>query len=200
MEMRIAALAARIRHMDDPTARWMILVVGPVRYGKSTLTRYISRRLGVTPVAFGDAIRERARALGLPADRASWQRVGERWVDEDPRGLSDTVLAPVREQPLVVVDGVRHWTVYDLLRSLAGDRHVALIYVDADLATRRARLEADGVCGAAAEEVLAHSTETELPMLRAAADIVADGTGGAGPVQEALMNLMKAGGLSQNNR
>src|SRR5258706_552105 len=83
--------------------------------------------------------------------------------------------APGAGQALVVVDGGRPRPVYALLRARAAGRRVVLVYVDADAGTRRKRLARDGIGAAATERVLAHSTETELPWLRSAADIVADG-------------------------
>lgn len=185
--------------MGAKTVRSMVLVAGPVRAGKSTLARDIAERLGGMLVGFGDAVRQRTLALGLPAERASWQEVGERWVDEDSEGLCDTVLAPIAGQALVVVDGVRHRHVYDLLRARAAGRRVVLVYVDADAGTRRKRLARDGIGAAATERVLAHSTETELPWLRSAADIVADGTSSAEQVLAALRALI-SGGRDQNSR
>ena len=198
--MCILARAAKIWHMGEPAPRWLVLIAGPIRSGKSTLARYIAERFGGMPVGFGDAIRERTLALGLPSERASWQQVGERWVAEDPEGLCDAVLAPARDQPLVVVDGVRHRHVCDLLRAREGGRQVVLVYVDADLSIRRARLERDGTRGSAADRILAHSTETELPLLRAISDIVADGTGSAERVLEELRELLTDGGPGQNRR
>jgi dephospho-CoA kinase len=99
----------------------------------------------------------------------------------------------------VVVDGVRHRYVYHLLLERAARRRVVLICVDADVATRRERLRHDGLTGSAVEEVLVHSTEVELPWLRAVADMVADGTGSSEPVL-AAMRAMMADGRAQNSR
>jgi cytidylate kinase len=172
---------------------WMILIAGPVRSGKSTLARRVADRFGGIRVGFGDAVRQRAQALGLPDERGFWQQVGEEWVARDPGGLCDAVLAPTAGQALVVVDGVRHRSIHDLLRERVGSRRVVLVFVDADVRVRRDRLASDGIGYEAMDQVLGHSTETELPWLRERADIVGEGTGDAAPVLSALEALITGG-------
>jgi D-serine deaminase-like pyridoxal phosphate-dependent protein len=69
---------------------------------------------------------------------------------------------------IVVVDGVRHVAIDDALRKIA-DRYV-LVYVEVDEKTRRERLGSEEN-----RELLAgwdrHPTETDLPRLRARADL-----------------------------
>ncbi len=162
--------------MAQPTDRWMILIAGPVRSGKSTLAKRIAEQFGGMRVGFGDAIRRRAQALGLPDERTFLQQVGQEWVNKDPGGLCDTVLAPSTGEALVVVDGVRHRQVHSLLRARAQDRHVMTVFVDAEVRVRRDRLALDGISEEASDRVLNHSTEKELPWLRGTADILVDGT------------------------
>jgi len=164
--------------MGELAGQWMVLVAGPVRSGKSTLAGRIAERFGGMRVGFGDAVRQRTLELGLPAGRTSWQQVGAQWVAEDPEGMCDAVLANAAGQAVVVVDGVRHQHIYELLRTRAGSRRVVLVYVDADIGVRRQRLALDGLGAADIAQILGHSTEAELPGLRDAADMVADGTNG----------------------
>ncbi len=185
--------------MAQAARHWMILIAGPVRSGKSTLARRIAERFSGTRVGFGDAVRQRTQTLGLPDERSSWQQVGEEWVARDPEGLCDAVLAPTAGQSLVVVDGVRHRSVHDLLRARAEGRRVVLVFVDAQVSVRRDRLASDGISDEAMGLVLSHSTETELPWLRDRADIVADGTGDAELVLGALEALI-TGACSQKSR
>jgi cytidylate kinase len=172
---------------------------GPVRSGKSTLARSLVERFGGVRVGFGDAVRQRTVALGLPDERRFWQQVGEDWVASDPEGLCNAVLASTAGQARVVVDGVRHWHVYGLLRARPDDRRVILAFVDADVQARRARLARDGITAATVDSVLHHSTEKELLRLREVADIVLDGTKDVKhvlPVLEALLT----GDQDQNSR
>lgn len=154
----------------------MILIAGSMRSGKSTLASGIIERFGGMKVGFGDAVRERAQALGLPNERRWLQQVGEEWVAQDPGGLCDAVLAPSLGEAVVVVDGVRHQHVHSLLRARAHGRRVVLVFVDADMRVRRDRLGFDGIGNEAIDQVVRHSTEQETPLLRDAADIVVDGT------------------------
>jgi predicted kinase len=187
--------------MALPANQRMILIAGPVRSGKSTLAKHVVERFGGIRVGFGDAVRQRTRMLGLPDERSFWQQVGEEWVTSDAEGLCDATLAPAAEETLVVVDGLRHRSVYDLLRARAGGRRVVLVFVDADVSVRRDRLAADriSVSDAAIGQVLTHSTEAELPWLRGRADIVTDGTRDASLVLDALAALIADGG-SKNSR
>lgn len=183
--------------MTESTSLWMILIAGPVRSGKSTLGRRIAERFDGRLVGFGDAVRQRTRTMELPEERGSWQQVGEDWVARDPEGLCDSVLAPTAGEALVVVDGVRHRSIYCRLRVRAAGGLV-LVFVDADESVRRYRLALDGIGDEAIGQVLSHSTEAELPWLRDKADIVADGTRNATHVLIALETLITGDG--QNNR
>jgi cytidylate kinase len=185
--------------MTQPAEQWMMLIAGPVRSGKSTLARRVAERFGGIRVGFGDAVRKRTQTLGLPDERSFWQQVGEDWVSRDPRGLCDAVLASAAGEALVVVDGLRHRSVHDLLLARAERQRVVLVFVDADVSVRRDRLASDGISGEAMGQVLSHSTEAELAWLRDRADIVADGTGDAAQVLLALGALINGGG-GQNSR
>lgn len=188
-----------MQRMPQPGGRWMVLIAGPVRSGKSTLARCIAERFDGICVGFGDAVRRRTLALGLAANRSAWQQVGEEWAAGDPGGLCDAVLAAAAGSARVVVDGVRHRHIRDLLLARAGDRPAVLVYVHADMHVRRARLGRDGMSGTAMDRVLSHSTEKELPWLRDAADVVADGTADPEQVLTALERLI-SGGAGHNSR
>ncbi|SRR6266496_1222905 len=179
--------------MAQLTNQWMILIAGPTRSGKSTLAKSIAERFGGVRVGFGDAVRRRVQALGLPIERRFLQQVGEDWVARDPGGLCDAVLTPSAGEAVVVVDGVRHRSVHGLLRARAQGRRAVLVFVDADVLVRRARLALDGINDEAIDEVLNHSTEKELPLLREAADIVVDGTRDTTQALVALEALIAGG-------
>lgn len=151
---------------------------GPIRSGKSTVAVAIADALDAQRVGFGDAVRDRVRQQHLPDKRRSWQQVGEQWVEADPVGLCDLVLAPVLSSARLVVDGVRHESVWSILRSRFSDRRLVLAYVHASEEALRHRLAADGLDAASVNDVLYHSTEHDLPKMRAAADVVVDGEQG----------------------
>jgi dephospho-CoA kinase len=184
--------------MAQLTDQWMILVAGPIRSGKSTLAGHIVGRFGGVRVSFGDAVRRRVKALGLPDERRLLQQVGEEWVAHDPEGLCDAVLMPSAGEVMVVVDGVRHQHVQDLLRAQSQGRRVIMVFVHVNIHVRRDRLIMDGISDEIIDRVLSHSTEKELPLLREAAEIVVDGTMDTTPVLVALEALM-ADGENQNS-
>ena len=170
--------------------RWMVLIAGPMRSGKSTFAHHVVGQFGGVRVSFGGAIRRRALALGRTAGRTSLQQVGEQWVANDPAGLCDDVMAPVAGRPQVVVDGVRHMHVYNLLKARAKNRRVMLVFVDTDPDIRRVRLRADEADDATVNAIMAHSTESELPFLRDVADLVIDGAGNAAWALSALAAML----------
>lgn len=154
---------------------WVVLVSGPIRSGKSTVAVALADALDARRVGFGDAVRERVRQLHLPDKRRSWQQIGEQWVEADPVGLCDVVLASVLSSPRLVVDGVRHQSVLSILRARFSDRRLVLAYVHAGENTIRHRLAADGLNSASVDDVLYHSTEHSLTEMKASADIMVDG-------------------------
>jgi dephospho-CoA kinase len=155
----------------------MVLISGPARSGKSTFAGHVGQLFGGVRVSFGDAVRRRALALGLASDRSSLQQIGERWVADDPAGLCDEVIASVAEQPRLVVDGVRHMEIYQLLQMRAEGRRVVLVFIETASSIRRIRLGKGGVDdAAAANAIMAHSTESELPSIRRVADLIVDGS------------------------
>ncbi|MFI0409202.1 AAA family ATPase [Actinomadura sp. 3N508] len=168
----------------------MVIVAGSVRSGKSTFARRVVDRSGGVCVGFGDVVRSRAAELGLPAERRSWQHVGEEWVRSDPVGLCEQVLSPVVHAPRIIVDGVRHIEVYALLVRRAQGRKTVLVFVDAEPRIRRRRLLRDAFDQPGLDEIMAHSTESELPELRGMADLLVDGTGDSTPALSALATLL----------
>lgn len=175
------------------------MIAGQVRSGKSTLARHLAERYDGLRVGFGDLVRQRTSTLGLPDERRFWQQVGEQWVAGDPGGLCDMVLTSVEGRPTVILDGVRHAHIYSLLKARAAGRRPVLIFVDTEMDVCRDRLASDGMDEDIIDQVLGHSTESELPLLRRVADFVVDGTQDAAEVFVILDALIGSGG-DQNSR
>lgn len=181
-----------------PASGWVIMIAGRVRSGKSTLARHLAARYDGLRVGFGDLVRQRTSLLGLPGERRFWQQVGEQWVTADSAGLCDAAMAPAEGSPIVIVDGVRHEHIYRMLKARAAGRRPVLIFVDTAMEVCRFRLASDGVTEEVIDEVLGHSTESELPLLRRSADFVVDGTRDAAEALVVLDDLI--GGAGQNSR
>jgi hypothetical protein len=84
-------------------------------------------------------------------------------------------MAPLAEQPRIVIDGVRHIVIHRLLRMRAVDRRTVLVYIETPSAIRRMRLAEDGTDIATIDTIMAHSTESELPLIHESADLIVDG-------------------------
>jgi hypothetical protein len=149
----------------------------------------IAERLGGRVAAFGDYVRYLAAAAGEGSDRASLQQVGQRKVEAGSTEFVREFLswaAPVHDMPLVI-DGVRHAVVDQLLRTWASElnRDYILVVLQTDLQARAERRS--GGDAEALRRMDEHPVEREAwETLPALADIVVDGTGGAEQVIERI--------------
>jgi thymidylate kinase len=162
-----------------------IALAGGAGSGKSTVAAEIAARLGGRVAAFGDYVRHLAASAGESPDRTSLQRVGQSSVEAGPADFVRDFLswaAPTSELPLVI-DGVRHAAVDEVLRAWASaqNRTYILIILDTDIRTRAARRS--GGEEEALRRIDGHPVEREawatLPEL---AEIVVDGSGSAAEV------------------
>jgi dephospho-CoA kinase len=149
-------------------------VSGAIGAGKSSLAAEVASQANAERVSFGDFVRETAAERGIPDDRETLQDLGANLLDE--WGADEFTARVVGDRTgIVIVDGVRHVVVDDSLRKLAD--HYLLVFVDVDDDVRRQRLDERDEDAANIEQVDSHSTEQDLPQLRARADVVVDSTG-----------------------
>jgi cytidylate kinase len=148
-------------------------IAGRIAAGKSELAKRLVSIVG-DRTSFGGYVRQVAFERGLSDDREDLQQLGEQLLDElGAREFTDRVLATVAG-PNYVVDGVRHLAVSDALA--ARDDQYLLVFVELDDATRRQRLETREGQTVDLAALDKHSTERELPLLRARADLVVSGS------------------------
>jgi cytidylate kinase len=149
-------------------------VSGPARSGKSTVAKGVAAATGGDRVSFGDYVRRIAVDRGFPERRQQLQALGQELLDElGPDEFTARVLADTEEAATLVVDGVRHLSVNDVLARRA-DRYL-LVFVELDQGVRRSRLEELEGDSLDLSGVDDHSTECEAPALRGLADLVLDG-------------------------
>jgi dephospho-CoA kinase len=151
----------------------LLLFGGPIGSGKSTLAALAAKRLGCERVSFSAALLEIAAKHGLRPNRSVLQNLGQKVVAEEPEALIRTVLTRgnwVHGRALVI-DGIRHRSIFDRLRADVAPDRVCLIYVKAHPELRRARvLREEGLDRLALWE--SHKVESEIPDLEAVADRV----------------------------
>ena len=122
--------------------------------------------------SFGDMVRAVARSRGLDDSRAVLQAIGEECETSDATGLCQAVLDAAgwsSGKPLVV-DGVRHVRILEILKSPVSPQAVVFVYLEAKEDFRRTRLQERVGCETDSLTVAeAHSTEhaviTRLPHL-----------------------------------
>jgi dephospho-CoA kinase len=147
---------------------------GGIASGKSSLSTAVSEALGWPRTSFGSYIRYVASQSGLEPTRENCQRIGEHLIEQDAHNLCKSVLAQASWSlgaPLVI-DGIRHLQVADLLTVMVRPSLFILIFVELPRADREIRLKnRDGV-SQPLERLEHHSTETQASDLLARADLV----------------------------
>lgn len=155
----------------------VLCIAGGIGSGKSSLARSISEELGWERVSFGDHVKAVAVREGLPTDRQTLQRVGEDLVRSHLKRFCREVLSSAGWSPgrNLVIDGVRHLEVLDVLRQLVKPQDLRLVFVEVSTVERQRRLveRSEVVDFLAAEQ---HSTEAQRDLLKAKADLILDET------------------------
>lgn len=156
----------------------IICIAGAIASGKSTLSKALETALNARAVGFGDYIRERARESGADAsDRKQLQDLGQELVEEDPQLFVDKVLTWAGHRPsaTIILDGVRHLSVWRALQQRATSEPVWLLFLQVGDDERRRRARGRGFNAQEISEMEAHPAECDVPALQAVADLVLDG-------------------------
>lgn len=157
-----------------------VALAGAVGSGKSTLGRMLAERMNGEVASFGDFVRHIATQRGITHDRHSLQALGQSRIDENPAAFVAEFLVWAAPKPgkLLVIDGVRHAAVDDILREWSREvgRSYYLILIDASLAERAKRRHSGNEVEA--RRVDEHRVEREtVCTLPSVADLVVDGDG-----------------------
>lgn len=151
----------------------LVGIAGPIAAGKSDLAKTLAAHRVGTRASFGGYVRRVARERGVADERDELQRLGEPLLAElGAVEFTERALAGIAA-PDLVVDGVRHVAVSDALA--ARPVRYLLVFVELDDERRRARLEAREGYPVDLATLDGHSTEREVPLLRARADLVVGG-------------------------
>lgn len=88
----------------------VICLAGGIATGKTTLAQTLIDRWPNSSIrSFGIVVRDRARALGLPLDRASLQQVGTGLIAHGWAAFCDLLLADLpAELDVLIIEGIRH--------------------------------------------------------------------------------------------
>ena len=160
---------------------WPILAfAGRIASGKSGLARTLGEHLGVPVASFPDYVRRLAShstTIGTEPPRVLLQKIGAD-LAADPVAFCDDVIGSVANwmpSEALIVDGIRHLTIWQSLKDRFRNRPTYLIYVDSGAARRESLLRVEGYSSTAINQMATDSTENDLHWdLAAAADVVLD--------------------------
>jgi dephospho-CoA kinase len=164
---------------EDAMKNTVIAFSGGIKSGKSTVSSAVAEALGCPRVSFGSYVRTITQLRGLKESRENWQAVGESLIKEDLRQFCAGVLAQSSWEPggALVVDGVRHVEVAQMLKRMVAPSGLRLVYIEADDASREQRHRETSPDEPPLVQLEAHSTEVQVKgELRCLADLVVDGT------------------------
>jgi dephospho-CoA kinase len=170
---------------------------GSIGSGKSSVSRAFAQAIKAGWNSFGDTVRRVAGEKGVEPSRQNLQEIGARLVSEDATSFCQRVVREASATSLghVVIDGIRHKKMIEMLRATVAPRRLVCIFVDCQIEERLARLkQRDGLSEEQLMKFQSHSTEIEVEgQLREVADLVLNNSG---PVERALRELQVWAGKS----
>jgi cytidylate kinase len=146
------------------TRRLIIALSGLPGTGKTTLGRALANLTGGKLLSFGDHVRTLAERAGRPLERSELQAIGDAAVAADPRSFVNDALAGLDNHwNVLILDGVRHVSVFEALKQFAGQHGVALrlIHLATSAEVRRNRLRERGVSRHDANTAERHPVEAD---------------------------------------
>lgn len=156
----------------------IIGIAGGVGAGKTTFALSLAAELGGISTSFGDYIRSEAIRQSLGTSREELQSIGESLIQSiGYEALLRRVLTQAgwNGMGILVLEGVRHLQIANLLRKTMPDHHVVLVFLALDGDARTRRVSEREAMNIDIGTVDAHPTEKEVPLLRDVADLVLDG-------------------------
>ncbi len=177
----------------------VVAFAGPIGSGKSNLSTRVATLLGWPRVSFGDYIRKVARENHQnEGDRAVLQKLGQALILSSTEEFVKNVLAEGgnwREQGNLIVDGLRHVEVRQLLLKLSAPNAFKLVFLSLDETTRRQRAQTEKATPI--PQLIRYDqdiTEAQIPrILPQYADITIDN---ALPIEIAAKEVLAKLGLS----
>src|SRR4051812_5864726 len=103
-------------------------IAGPIASGKSTLGRALAERFSAKLVSFGDYVRHKARTRAINiSNRGALQDLGQSLVTGDVQSFVLDVFgwANFRQGSHIILDGVRHYTVWNEVLTFASSHREA---------------------------------------------------------------------------
>ncbi len=116
----------------------VIVLCGSICSGKTYTSNLISKALGLPVASFGKYLKYYCESNNLPTDRKSLQDIGEKFVGTTPeKFLDDVVNYFVGESNSIIIEGVRHLSIFRIINNIAETK--VGVFVEADDQTRYKR-------------------------------------------------------------
>lgn len=166
----------------------IIVLCGSICSGKTYTANLISKETGFPVASFGGYLKHYCKLNNIPITRKNLQDIGEHFVETRPKEfLDDVINYYVGESDTLIIEGVRHISIFHFINKLAKNR--ITIYVEADQKTRYERYinrikESDDFITFDKFLLLdKHPVELEIQSLKTRCGVVIDSTK---PVDESL--------------
>ena len=156
----------------------IIAISGLSRSGKSSLSKELAKRLNCEISSFGGFLKFKAKQSGMNSEPTTLQMLGQSYIDNNPGELILGVLNQCAWQQghSLVIDGIRHKRVFQLLKKYVSPTPLFLIHLwstPQDLLTRLKK--SNEVNNVSQLEFWRHPTEEEaLSVLPQTADLILD--------------------------
>lgn len=141
---------------------------GSIGSGKTSVSRLVASELGWKRASFGVFVRQLVSdAGGDPENRKQLQDLGQTRIELDTVMFCRDMLAhfEVRPEDPVLVDGVRHISVFDTLQKLFPERRVLLLHLDLENEIRDFRLLERGDDRHDIGRAISHPVEQDMVQL-----------------------------------
>jgi cytidylate kinase len=169
---------------------------GGISSGKSTLSKSLANSLDIVRVSFGDRVRAIAKDMGLSESREQLQALGESLIDKDLDQFCLSVLTQAEWQSgqSLIVDGIRHLQVLEMVSQLVAPLPMLLVYVSTEEAVRVERqLSKEGMEQKQLQYIDTHSTEIQVHnVLQDHADLIVDGSISVEEASQIILNWLES--------
>lgn len=172
-----------------------IIFSGKISSGKSSVSKLIANRLGASRVSFGSYLKELCLKKNIVVSRENLQELGESLIRSNPKEFLDAVFEPVSNTEIVVIDGLRHKAILDLIRLRS--ELTTLIFFDLDDELRQTRYQnrEKSLDGSKSVEVFQaqnnHIVEREVTDLKILSDLIVDSSLPLNEVIEVIMAFLE---------
>ena len=158
-----------------------VIICGGICSGKTYTANLVSKKIEYPIASFGGYLKSYSEKNSLPIGRKALQDIGEEFIKTKPEQfLNDVINYSIGNSDSIIIEGVRHISIFHLIKSLA--ETTTSIFIEADNQTRYERYcsrinDSDGFKTFEQFIILdKHSVEKEIQSLKPLCDIILNST------------------------